>query len=125
MKRIASAVILCLIATAVSATENLSDRMKPFDEISFEDSSCGTWAESVNNHAQRSEFEFWVRGVATGINYADRDNQISLDSFPNQATLALYIDKYCRDHPLQSVGTAAFSLMDELRATGSTSKHSH
>jgi len=115
MKNMAWIVVLFLIATSASAADSLSDRMKPIHVIGFADESCGTWAESANNPAKREAFQFWVRGFATGYNYGNRDGQVPGDSFPNLATAALYIDKYCRDHPLSGLSGAAISLMDELR----------
>ena len=34
---------------------------------------------------------------------------------PNDATLSLYIDKFCRENPLKPFVSAAFDLVRELR----------
>jgi len=50
----------------------------------------------------------------SGYNFARPNNQISLNTMPDQETLSLYIDKYCRENPLKPFVGAAFKLIEEL-----------
>lgn len=88
---------------------------RPIQTHSYEDTSCGAWAKSSGNPAARAQYISWFRGFASGYNYGNPGNQVQLGRFPDSDTLALYIDKYCRDSPLNPFIAAAFRLVDEVR----------
>ena len=81
----------------------------------FAQSSCGAWAATASRPAERQVILYWFRGFVSGVNYADSAHQITLDRMPDNDTLSLYIDKYCRDNPLNGFEPAAFGLVKGLR----------
>ena len=83
---------------------------------SFADTSCGKWVGSQHNLAERAQYLYWFRGFATGYNFGQPSNQVSLEVMPDPATLALYVDKFCRENPLRPFIMAAPVLVREIRA---------
>lgn len=55
-----------------------------------------------------------MRGFVSGYNAGSNDRTVPLDAMPNQETLALYIDKHCRENPLSPFFGAAFTLVEEI-----------
>lgn len=82
--------------------------------IGFDDMSCGAWSNSSKDPRVREVYLTWFRGFVTGYNFATPKRQVAPEAMPNQDTLALYVDKYCREHPLSIFGGAAFDLVKEL-----------
>jgi hypothetical protein len=68
--------------------------------FSFKD-SCGEWVASQDDPSTRNVYLFWFRGFVSGFNYGSNMREVPLDAFPDNDTLALYIDKYCRENPLK------------------------
>jgi len=82
--------------------------------FSYEDSSCGTWVKSADVTWARAQYDSWFRGFVSGYNYGNPNNQVALGQMPNSQTIHLFIDKYCRDNPLNTFVSAAFKLIEEL-----------
>lgn len=82
--------------------------------LSFADTSCGTWAASASNPNARAQYYYWFRGFVTGFNYSNPSRQISAERMPSQETMELYVDKYCRDNPLNPFVSAGIQLVKEL-----------
>ena len=109
---------LALIVVAVMAGLGLTMAAQddaPVAIHSFQDTSCGAWANSVGNQMARAQYDSWFRGFVSGYNFAAPSNQVELGRMPDDATLHLYIDKYCREHPLNPFVSAAFDLVREIR----------
>lgn len=85
--------------------------------IGFQDMSCGAWSRSGNNPFARDQYLSWFRGFATGFNTTQASRQVPFSAFPSSDTLSLYIDKYCRENPLNLFTAAAGHLMLELQNT--------
>ena len=83
--------------------------------FSFADTSCAEWARSKNNKLSRAIYEAWFRGFVSGYNFGNSANQVPLDKMPDEAALAAYIDKYCRENPKQPFIGAAIPLVQEIR----------
>ena len=81
----------------------------------FEDASCGAWVRSQSDTSARQVYLYWFRGFVSGYNHGSSSYQVPLDAMPNQETLALFIDKHCRENPLQPFISAAFTLVDAQR----------
>ena len=111
-------VVLSLLAIYVPA----SGQDRPIAIHSYEDTSCGAWVKSAGNLAARAQYVSWFRGFVSGYNYGNPSNQVDLGRLPDPDTLALYIDKYCRENPLQPFIAAAFRLVDEVRERPAASK---
>jgi hypothetical protein len=89
---------------------------KPMAIFSYEDASCGAWVKSAGNEAVRAQYYSWFRGFVSGYNFGNSDNQVPLNAMPtNEQTIYLYIDKYCRENPLNPFVSAAFRLVEDLR----------
>ena len=76
--------------------------------------SCGTYLDHrrTGNEAQHYIYVVWIRGFSSGFNYGTKGKQVS--SGLEKETILAYIDKHCRDNPLNSVAGAAFNLVKEL-----------
>jgi hypothetical protein len=82
--------------------------------IGFDDMSCGAWASSSSEPQRRQVYFFWFRGVMSGFNLGSPRRQVHITAMPSDDTLALYVDKYCREHPLNGFPGAAFDLVKEI-----------
>lgn len=101
--------------TALLCTLNVNAKDDPVYMDGFQESSCGTWATSATDPLARAQYMSWMRGVITGHNLmVPMRRQIRGENLPSDATTTLYIDKFCREHPLGSFEGAAFGLIEEL-----------
>ncbi len=114
--RLAVVLLLSLLPFVASAE---SDRVAIFD---YDDSSCGAWVQSAGSEMGRAQYHSWFRGFVSGYNFGRSDNQVPLQAMPNEQTLYLFIDKYCRENPLKPFVSAAFKLVEELRENKGTGK---
>ena len=76
--------------------------------------SCGEYlqARQTSNDAESRVVVEWVRGYMSGFNTEARV-QTKGDMPDDPSTLA-YLDKYCREHPLDSFVKATWALLREL-----------
>ncbi len=102
MKTILSSV-LCVVLMSWS-TSNIAQ------VTVFGSTDCGTW---VNQ--KRITDKTWAIGYISGVNAATSTprNDI-LKSIKSAEQIWLFVDKYCRDNPLQTVLTALNNLWIEL-----------
>lgn len=103
--------VFFLLTTPHPSFSDSSNR--PFNVIGFNDMSCGAWTSSAGKN-DRDVYLFWIRGFVSGFNYAHPRKEISFQDMPNQETLALYVDKYCREKPLSPFIGASVELTKEL-----------
>jgi hypothetical protein len=108
-------ILRALFTLLVIATSSVLAQDKPVSILSYEDTSCGAWSQSADVEWARAQYVSWFRGFVSGYNFGNSDNQVHLERMPNKQTLYLYIDKYCRDNPLNPFVSAAFKLVEELR----------
>lgn len=87
----------------------------------FDKMSCDDWAASKEDEATRAMYIAWMRGIVTGYNYANPDNQVALGRMPGDFTLGLFVDSYCRQHRTQSFAGAVFELIQQKRGNGGLS----
>jgi hypothetical protein len=81
--------------------------------------SCGAWSAAGTavrdrdplGASKRYEQEAWILGFISGAGYANASVLRKTDS---SGTVA-WMDTYCAAHPLDSIGTAAEKLFNELR----------
>jgi hypothetical protein len=83
--------------------------------MSFQDTSCGAWSKSTGDEFTRAQYHSWFRGFVSGYNFGNPAQQVALGRMPDSDTLNLYVDKYCRENPLQPFTFAAFTLVREIR----------
>ena len=105
--------LILFVLPSIGVAQSADRRGIPM--MSFDDTSCGAWVRSQRTPAGRQAYVFWFRGFVSGFNFGSRSYQVPLDAMPDQETLALFIDKYCRENPLLPFVSAAFKLVEEQR----------
>ena len=72
---------------------------------------CGQYIENRRTPNQRYDNEMaeWFYGFLTGRNYYSSSPQIKRSI--EASTVLAYLDKYCRENPLASVGAGALELV--------------
>ena len=79
---------------------------------------CGIWQEfrKVDQHFFEMTSVSWLQGFLSAMNL-ERANTKDLDPvlIPEPPTLIAYIDKYCRDNPLNSALDGAKALYQDLQ----------
>lgn|GEM_PF-945640 len=84
----------------------------------FDRMSCDDWTASQDDDSVRSMYIAWIRGIVTGYNYANPDNQVQLGRMPGDFTVGLFVDSYCRANRTKSFAGAAFELIMQKRGNG-------
>ena len=76
--------------------------------------TCGMYVDDRTNAVPAQSFHYfnWMQGYLSAYNQFSVHPQIAV--IPNPDTLALYLDKYCRDHPLDTLLMGAFALLSDL-----------
>ena len=84
----------------------------------FDKMSCEDWLGSDGNADVRAQYIAWIRGVVTGYNYANPDNQVQSGRMPTDFGLTIFVDNYCHSKRATSVAGAAFALIADRRGSG-------
>jgi len=81
-------------------------------------SSCSEWTqESPRRTARANSMANWAIGFVAGANvFQEDDRKDFLSELTTPQALSGWIDKYCKENPLDVLGTAASKLVLELRA---------
>ena len=106
---------LLLVASAFVAAPVLSGAQGVTVFIAGEGNvACGTYLQDrrANTEPQAYIYATWVRGFLSGFNYATPGRP--MPSIPQTDTVLAYLDKYCRDNPLQTLSTGAAYLAADL-----------
>jgi hypothetical protein len=75
--------------------------------------SCGAWTEGREHDSQRSQLmKMWLLGFISGANINPERPEIFRDVDP--PAIWVWVDNYCRAHPLELVTEAAVALVEEL-----------
>lgn len=106
-------ILTCLLLAG--ASYGAEDKRPPVSIFSYDDTSCGAWIKSANVEWARAQYLSWFRGFISGYNFGNPENQVQLERMPNADTLYLFVDKYCRENPLNPFVSAAFKLVEQLR----------
>jgi hypothetical protein len=121
IKRLSCLFFMCMIASsAIHADDKAVVAIHGFDKMSCED-----WLSFEGNDEVRAQYVAWIRGIVTGYNYADPDNQVALGRMPGDFTLGLYVSSYCRRHKSSSIAGAAFELITQKRGAASVHEMAH
>jgi hypothetical protein len=88
---------------------------RPVAIFSYSDTSCGAWVKSATDESARAQYSSWFRGFLSGYNKGNPSNQVQLGRMPDDDTLFLFVDKFCRENLLNPFISAAFKLVEELR----------
>ncbi len=104
-----------LVAVACLWASSAVGQSRGIAIFSYQDTSCGAWVGSSDDLAVRAQYHSWFRGFVSGYNFGNPGNQVLLARMPDEQTLYLFVDKYCRDNPLKPFVSAALKLVEELR----------
>ena len=108
--------VTCIaVLLSICTSSTFAQERPPVALFSFSDTSCGAWVSSAGNEAIRAQYSYWFRGFVSGYNHGNPYNQVELERMPDSQTLALFVDQYCRENPLQPFVIAAWKLVAELR----------
>jgi hypothetical protein len=126
MARFASAIAVAAVLFAGSTAEGRSETAEGKERTTVGSGllSCGSWTQARQIRGTKiSLVEQWVFGFISSANtYAPRaymkPAEVALlpdylDGLDADALLS-WIDNFCREHPLEDVGTAAMFLLVEL-----------
>ena len=105
-----SVVLASLIATGMASAA-------PLKILGFDDMSCRAWIKSRDDAEQRGAYLAWIRGVLTGHNYANQNQQVSAMS---SATVETFVDRYCSEKPGGDFGEAALRMSDRFSGRNAT-----
>ena len=83
----------------------------PLKIIGFDDMSCRAWIKSKDDAEQRRLYLAWIRGVLTGHNYVNQNQQISVIS---TGTVENFVDRYCTEQALGEISDAALRMSDKF-----------
>lgn len=73
---------------------------------------CGQFLEDRRQDRYKQYYTEWIAGFLSGYNIYS--NQVVLQKIPDEATIDAYLQKHCRENPLDSVVRAAVFLIRDL-----------
>lgn len=112
------------LATALLATSASLVSAQPIHEISGVGvQSCGDWAANRQKVASKQTgadwnelvYVSWVQGFLSGFNGAAWGAKSKTFGVPGPETITIYLDKYCREHPLDNLVSGSIELMVDLK----------
>jgi hypothetical protein len=109
MKKIVLALLFVLFGSSAFA----SNQNPIIAVYHFKDGSCGAWAKTASTPSTRQVYVHWIRGFVSGYNFGAPNDQVT--NMLSDETVALYVDKFCRENPLSLFTASAFKLVDELK----------
>jgi hypothetical protein len=78
--------------------------------------SCGNWTSEREGKTERSyEFAQWILGYITAVNIYVLQYDDDVTKGADNAELLVWIDDYCRAHPLDRIEDAAEELLKVIR----------
>jgi hypothetical protein len=102
--------MFCIPSLAACAQDKAVVAIHGFDKM-----SCDDWLSSDGNEEARAQYIAWIRGIVTGYNFANPDEQVALGRMPGDFSLGLFVSSYCRNHKSTSIAGAAFDLIAQKR----------
>ena len=75
--------------------------------------SCGTFVEARKSESGKQQIALWMAGFITAYNWRTLDTADILAN-TDMAGALLWMENYCRAHPLESVVHGAMQLTKEL-----------
>jgi hypothetical protein len=99
----------CIIAMMALALLTAENSVMALTTIG--DRSCGQWVGRTKSPLDRIGAENWLMGFMTGLAV---DSQKDVLAEPDGDSLILWMDNYCKSHPLDTVGAGATVLYREL-----------
>ncbi len=107
MKLVAVCLAMALLSTLGTAAKQPT---KPLVTIYGQGAqSCGLWAER-NRNSRDSVTQAWVLGYVSGVVHQSGKKLKNTDA----AAMSVWMDNYCKAHPLELIVTGASELVDTL-----------
>lgn len=116
-------------STSKPESVTLAQNQTPITFTSIGAPSCGEWYKT-NEEKENGDFPYewekiiqdyklmslhsWLTGYLSGVN-SSTPGTVDFLQHTDADSLYLYVDNYCREHPLDSVSVAADALYVELR----------
>jgi hypothetical protein len=107
-----------LAVTALAVTQSARAADEQYTVAGAGAVSCGKWIETraFQNSDLDNLLVAWVQGFLSGLNaqrFALTKQEMAV--IPDPPTLLAYVDKFCRENPLQTGYAAAISLYREIQ----------
>lgn len=99
----------------LAALASTGSAAAPLKVLGFDDNSCQTWSASKEDPGLRREYVAWARGFLSGHNYASQARQVTDVS---NATVEMYIERFCREKPKAQFIDAPYRMSDEYSGRG-------
>jgi hypothetical protein len=110
--RLLSAVFIALSVPSLSAAQSTGHALSGAGTI-----SCGQYLEFSSEKELSKMVGTWTQGFLSGMNLAGASSaNRSFVILPDSPSIKVYLDKYCREHPLESPVKGAIQLFMELRS---------
>lgn len=78
--------------------------------------SCGQYLKnSASNNEDTWLVITWAQGFLSGMNIARKNEKLKMVLLPDADSIRAYIDKYCRESPLESPFWGSIQLFQELQ----------
>lgn len=100
-----------LVATALFALPD-AHAQRPFYSAGAGSVQCGEYLKARENRQDVGEVVSWAWGYISGYNQWSTYPQIQ--DFPATNTVTAYLDKHCRDNPLDTVLQGTVALVADL-----------
>jgi len=108
-KRISLALVLAVSICATAQSANAGESKK---SIAFSPGTCGKWLAAASSEPDARVFMgSWILGWLSAAGYYDVYG--GLEETDSDGVVA-FTNRYCADHPLESVGHAAAALVKAL-----------
>jgi hypothetical protein len=119
---------VCLLAMLALPAIAEPQEQRGFVIVGSGASSCGSFLDALSksDSAERtpesvlkmSMMLAWTQGYISGMNSNRKieNPRLPMLVLPDSATVRAYLEKYCRDHPLDSVKDGSFSLFADVLA---------
>lgn len=114
--------LVALLAATTFTLPALADNPPVVAIHGFDKMDCRDWLGSEDHPDVRQQYIGWIRGVVTGYNYANPDNQVMQSRMPSDFGLIIFVDNYCHRQKVTSVAGAAFALILERRGSAAVSE---
>ena len=106
---------ICILALAGGAAQAQSSSGQ-FTLSGAGTTSCGNYIAASSNDNVSAFYVSWAQGFLSGMNMGyGRAAKREFVGLPDNDTIKLYLDKYCRNNPLKTPLDGALALYDEIR----------
>ncbi len=116
MPNIEKLFICCVCAIISACWYPEAQSAEPFPVDGAGTTSCGKYLEDITDDEFSTIYVSWTQGFLSGMNLADRMAKKEFVSIPDERSIKAYLDKFCRDNPLETPFEGSIHLYRELRS---------